>query len=135
MKMNLIKLIEFNKLGDDRGSLISLEGNVNIPFDIRRVYYIFGTKQNVARGFHAHKDLQQVAICVKGECKFILDDGKKRESIRLNKPNVGLYIDSMKWREMHDFSEDCVLMVLASHQYDESDYIRNYDDFITLSVK
>lgn len=135
MKMNLIKLIEFNKLGDDRGSLISLEGNVNIPFDIRRVYYIFGTKQNVARGFHAHKDLQQVAICVKGECKFILDDGKKRESIRLNKPNVGLYIDSMKWREMHDFSEDCVLMVLASHQYDESDYIRNYDDFITASVK
>ncbi|PSV98595.1 sugar 3,4-ketoisomerase [Photobacterium iliopiscarium] len=133
--MNLIKLIEFNKLGDDRGSLISLEGNLNIPFEIRRVYYIFGTKENISRGFHAHKDLQQVAICVKGSCRFILDNGILRQSVILDKPNVGLYIDSMKWREMHNFSDDCVLMVLASHQYDESDYIRNYDDFITLSVK
>ncbi|HIF9267926.1 TPA: sugar 3,4-ketoisomerase [Photobacterium damselae] len=133
--MNLIKLIEFNKLGDDRGSLISLEGNLNIPFEIRRVYYIFDTKENISRGFHAHKDLQQVAICVKGSCRFILDNGILRQSVILDKPNVGLYIDSMKWREMHDFSDDCVLMVLASHEYDESDYIRNYDDFITMSVK
>ncbi|MGX9457590.1 sugar 3,4-ketoisomerase [Photobacterium damselae subsp. damselae] len=133
--MNLIKLIKFNKLGDDRGSLISLEGNLNIPFEIRRVYYIFDTKENISRGFHAHKDLQQVAICVKGSCRFILDNGILRQSVILDKPNVGLYIDSMKWREMHDFSDDCVLMVLASHEYDESDYIRNYDDFITMSVK
>ncbi|WP_305373331.1 sugar 3,4-ketoisomerase [Photobacterium leiognathi] len=133
--MSLINLIEFNCLGDDRGGLISLEQNKNIPFDIKRVYYILDTKKGVARGFHAHKDLQQVAVCVKGSCRFILDNGVQRESVILDKPNIGLYIDSMKWREMHDFSQDCVLMVIANHHYDEADYIRNYDDFLTVSVK
>jgi dTDP-4-dehydrorhamnose 3,5-epimerase-like enzyme len=128
--MSLIKLIEFNRLGDDRGGLISLEQNQNIPFDIKRVYYIFDTKEGVARGFHAHKDLQQVAICVKGSCRFILDNGVQSESVILNKPNIGLFINSMIWREMHDFSEDCVLMVLASNNYDEADYIRDYDHFL-----
>lgn len=128
--MSLIKLIEFNRLGDDRGGLISLEQNQNIPFDIKRVYYIFDTKEGVARGFHAHKDLQQVAICVKGSCRFILDNGVQSESVILNKPNIGLFINSMMWREMHDFSEDCVLMVIANHHYDEADYIRDYDDFL-----
>ncbi|MGI2109507.1 sugar 3,4-ketoisomerase [Shewanella frigidimarina] len=128
--MSLIKTIEFDVLGDERGSLISLEQNRNIPFDIKRVYYIFDSAEDISRGFHAHKDLQQVAICVKGSCRFILDDGKSRESIVLGAQNIGLYIDSNKWREMHDFSEDCVLMVLASETYDEADYIRDYDDFI-----
>lgn len=128
--MSLIKTIEFDLLGDDRGSLISLEENENIPFNIKRVYYIFGTEQGVARGFHAHKNLQQVAICVKGSCRFILDNGTNRESVVLDSPSVGLYIDNNKWREMHDFSEDCVLMVLASNYYDEEDYIRDYDDFL-----
>ncbi|KAB2823514.1 sugar 3,4-ketoisomerase [Aliivibrio finisterrensis] len=127
--MSLIKTIEFDLLGDDRGSLISLEENKNIPFDIKRVYYIFGTEQGVARGFHAHKNLQQIAICVKGSCRFILDNGKCRESIVLDSPSVGLYIDNNKWREMHGFSEDCVLVVLASDYYDEADYIRDYDEF------
>lgn len=131
--MSLIKLIEFDQLGDARGGLISLEENKNIPFDIKRVYYIFDTKDGVARGFHAHKDLRQVAICVKGSCQFILDDGIERESVILNKPNIGLFISSMMWREMHDFSEDCVLMVLASNYYDEADYIRSYDEFLTAS--
>lgn len=128
--MSLIKLIEFNQLGDDRGGLVSLEQNKNIPFGIKRVYYIFDTKEGVARGFHAHKDLQQVAICVKGSCRFILDDGVQRESVILDKPNIGLFINSMMWREMYDFSEDCVLMVIANHHYDEADYIRDYDDFL-----
>ena len=130
--MSLIKLIEFNRLGDDRGGLISLEQNQNIPFDIKRVYYIFDTQQGVARGFHAHKDLQQVAICVKGSCRFILDNGVQRESVILDEPNLGLFIDSMMWREMHDFSDDCVLMVIANHHYDEADYIRNYDEFMRM---
>lgn len=130
--MSLIKLIEFNQLGDDRGGLVSLEQNKNIPFDIKRVYYIFDTKEGVARGFHAHKDLQQVAICVKGSCRFIFDNSVQRESIILDKPNMGLFIDSMMWREMHDFSDDCVLMVLASNYYDESDYIRDYNIFLEL---
>ncbi|MCG3886790.1 WxcM-like domain-containing protein [Photobacterium leiognathi] len=131
--MSLIKLIEFNRLGDDRGALVSLEENKNIPFEIKRVYYIFETKEDVARGFHAHKDLQQVAICVKGSCRFFLDNGIQRESVILDKPNMGLFINSMMWREMHDFSHDCVLMVLASNYYYEADYIRSYDEFLTAS--
>jgi dTDP-4-dehydrorhamnose 3,5-epimerase-like enzyme len=128
--MSIIKMIKFDLLGDERGSLISLEENKNIPFDIKRVYYIFGTEQGVARGFHAHKNLQQIAICVKGSCRFILDNGTDRESVVLDSPSVGLYIDNNKWREMHDFSEDCVLVVLASDYYDEADYIRDYKAFV-----
>ncbi|KHA61694.1 dTDP-6-deoxy-3,4-keto-hexulose isomerase [Vibrio variabilis] len=133
--MSLIKTLEFNVLGDDRGSLISLEQNKNIPFDIKRIYYIFDTQQDVSRGFHAHRNLQQVAVCVKGSCRFTLDDGQTRESILMDSPNVGLYIDNHKWREMHDFSEDCVLIVLASDYYEEADYIRDYDEFLKEVVK
>lgn len=133
--MSLIKLIEFNQLGDVRGGLVSLEQNKNIPFNIKRVYYIFDTKEGVARGFHAHKDLQQVAVCVKGSCRFLMDDGHNKAEIILDNPNKGILIDVMQWHEMHDFSDDCVLMVLASNYYDEADYIRNYDDFLTASVK
>lgn len=128
--MSLIKLINFHSLGDDRGSLISLEAQKNIPFEIRRVYYLFRTKANVARGFHAHKKLKQVAIAVSGSCRFILDDGTARNEIVLDDPSMGLLIDSFLWREMHDFSQDCVLMVLASDIYDEADYIRNFNDFL-----
>ncbi|MCG9537200.1 sugar 3,4-ketoisomerase [Providencia huaxiensis] len=128
--MKLINTIEFKTLGDDRGSLVSLEQNKNIPFEVKRIYYIFGTKEGVSRGFHAHKNLQQVAICVKGSCRFVLDDGHNKDEIILDSPNVGLHINSFMWREMHDFSEDCVLIVLASELYDESDYIRNYNDFL-----
>lgn len=131
--MSLINLIEFKTLGDDRGSLISLEQNKNIPFEIKRIYYIFGTKENVSRGFHAHKNLQQVAVCLSGSCRFVLDNGEKREEIILNSPDKGLYINNYMWREMHDFSPDCVLIVLASDFYLESDYIRNYDDFLKSS--
>lgn len=123
-------LIKFDNLGDRRGSLISLEENKNIPFSIKRIYYIFGTKKGEARGFHAHKNLEQVAVCLKGSVNFILDDGKSKEEYLLNSPDYGLYIKGLKWREMHDFSDDCVLMVIASELFDESDYIRNYDEFI-----
>jgi len=128
--MSLIKLIDFSILGDSRGSLVALESNKNVPFDIKRVYYIFGTKNQVSRGFHAHKDLQQIAVCVSGSCEFLLDDGKTRESVVLDNPSRALYIDNNKWREMHNFSDDCVLLVLASKYYDESDYIRDYNEFL-----
>jgi len=128
--MSLLKTIDFSQLGDERGSLISLEANKQIPFDIKRVYYIYGTEKEVARGFHAHKQLQQVAVCVAGKCRMILDDGKKREEMWLDSPAKGLLIEDMVWREMHDFSENCVLLVLASEHYDESDYIRDYETFL-----
>ncbi|MEL0638708.1 FdtA/QdtA family cupin domain-containing protein [Marinomonas sp. TI.3.20] len=131
--MSLVQLIDFPPLGDDRGSLVALEANKSIPFDIKRVYYIFGTEQGVARGFHAHKELKQVAVCVTGRCRMVLDDGKHREEVWLDSPTKGILIEDMIWREMHDFSEDCVLLVLASEYYDESDYIRDYDQFLECS--
>lgn len=126
--MSLINLIDFPIMGDQRGSLVALESAKNIPFEIKRVYYIFGTDSDTARGFHAHKKLQQVAICLSGKCRMVLDDGKKREEIWLDSPNKGLNIGNL-WHEMHDFTPDCVLLVLASEHYDESDYIRDYDQY------
>lgn len=128
--MSLIDLIDFKSLGDDRGQLFSLESNQNIPFDIKRVYYMFGMQDDLPRGFHAHKELQQVAICIKGRCKMIMDDGTTKEEVVIEKPNTGIIIDKLIWHEMHDFSVDCILMVIASDYYDESDYIRDYDEFL-----
>ena len=128
--MNNYKLLNFATLGDSRGSLIALEENYNAPFDIKRVYYIFDTKKGVERGFHAHIKLKQIAIAVKGSCTFILDNGKTKDEIKLNNPNKGLLIEGLIWREMKDFSSDCVLVVLASEHYNESDYIRNYNKFL-----
>lgn len=125
-----IKLLPLQTHGDDRGSLISLEETENIPFTIKRVYYMFNTGSDVRRGFHAHKALKQVAIAIRGSCRFVLDDGKERVEVRLDNPAQGLLIDSCIWREMYDFSEDCVLMVLADSHYDEADYIRDYEQFL-----
>lgn len=125
-----VKLIPLQAHGDDRGSLIALEEEHNIPFQIKRVYYMFNTKKEVRRGFHAHKRLKQVAIAVRGSCRFVLDDGTERVELLLDNPAQGLLIDSCIWREMYDFSEDCVLMVLADCLYDESDYVRDYEKFL-----
>lgn len=128
--MSLIQWQLFPAHGDDRGSLIALEGKKTVPFDIKRVYYIFGTQRGVARGFHAHFNLKQLAVCLTGKCRMILDDGKKREEVWLDSPAKGLIIGDLIWREMYDFSEDCILLVLASEHYDELDYIRDYDEFL-----
>jgi dTDP-4-dehydrorhamnose 3,5-epimerase-like enzyme len=125
-----IETVNFIVKGDDRGSLIALEENHNVPFDVKRVYYIFSTKENIRRGFHAHKNLKQLAICVSGSCTFLLDDGMTKQYIELNAPTQGLLIEGLVWREMYNFSSDCVLMVLADAYYDENDYIREYDDFL-----
>ncbi|WP_151763118.1 WxcM-like domain-containing protein [Acinetobacter nosocomialis] len=127
--MNLVKLVDLPNFGDERGGLVAIESNQSIPFEVKRLYYIFNTNDQ-PRGFHAHIDLKQVAICLKGSCKFILDNGLVKEEVVLDNPSQGLIIQGLIWREMHDFSEDCVLLVLASDYYDESDYIRNYDDFL-----
>lgn len=120
-------------IGDDRGSLIALESGHNIPFDIKRCYYIFGTQTGVRRGFHAHKTLNQLLICTSGSCRIYLDDGKATQEVLLDSPSKGLHISGLIWREMHDFSDDCVLMVLADQYYDEDDYLRNYHDFLSLA--
>lgn len=125
-----VQLFPLQLHGDERGALVALEDGKNIPFEIKRVYYLFQTKPGVARGFHAHKRLKQVAIAVRGSCRFLLDDGQERVEIVLDNPAQGIFIESFMWHEMYDFSEDCVLMVLADHHYDESDYVRDYDEFI-----
>lgn len=128
-----IKLIPLQPHGDDRGSLVALEEGQNIPFEIKRVYYMFKTKEGVRRGLHAHRKLKQVAIAVRGSCRFVLDDSKERVEILLDNPAQGLLIESFMWREMYDFSDDCVLMVLADQLYDEADYVRDYNEFLNLA--
>ena len=130
--MRLIQWINLPPLGDERGSLVALEAAKTIPFDIQRVYYLFDTKPGVSRGFHAHKKLQQVAVCVTGQCRMVLDDGKERKEVWLDSSVKGIALPPMVWHEMHDFSPDCVLLVLASEHYDETDYIRDYEDFLRL---
>ncbi len=128
--MSLIKIINFPSLGDERGSLVSLESHKNIPFEIKRVYYIFGTKSDVSRGFHAHRSIKQITICISGSCRFILNDGYNSEEVLLDSPTKGLLIEDLIWREMHDFSSDCVLLVLTNKYFNEKDYIRDYKEFI-----
>ena len=123
-------LLNFKEIGDERGLLVSLEALKNIPFEVKRVYYIYNTKTEVSRGFHAHKELQQVIVCISGSCVVMLDDGKEKQNYHLNKPSQGLFVNKLIWHEMHHFSEDCVLMVLASDYYDEEDYLRKYDYFL-----
>jgi len=128
--MSLLNIIQFRRLGDERGSLISIESNKNISFDIKRIYYIYGTKNGVSRGYHAHRNLKQIIICVSGSCHLILDNGKERESVYLNDPTIGLLVESLIWHEMYEFSPDCILLVLANNFYDENDYIRDYATFV-----
>lgn len=133
--MSLIELIEFPTFVDDRGTLVALEANRQIPFVVNRVYFIYGANPSVARGFHAHRELRQLAICLVGSCRIVMDDGKSKEQVILNSPKRGLVIAPMQWHEMYDFSADCVLMVLADKVYDERDYIRFYEDFLSISGK
>ena len=108
----------------------TLEEFKDIPFEIKRVYYMYDTGEGVRRGFHAHKSLQQILVCIHGSCKILLDNGREKKIIPLEKPYEGLYIANNMWREMFDFSPDAVLLVLASDYYNEADYIRNYDEFL-----
>lgn len=127
-----VTMYQFPPHGDDRGQLIAIEAQKDLPFDIKRVYYIYDTLPGVRRGFHAHRCLQQILVCVSGSCKIHLDNGHDTAEVLLDTPSKGLYIANDMWREMYDFSPDAVLLVLASEYYDEADYIRNYEDFIKL---
>ncbi len=127
--MQVMKYV-FQPHGDNRGQLVALEELKDIPFKIKRVYYMYDTACGVTRGYHAHKALEQILICIHGSCKIRLDNGVETKIIPLEKPYEGLYVSNLMWREMFDFSSDAVLMVLASELYDEADYIRDYDEFL-----
>ena len=127
------KIVTLPSLGDQRGSLTPIERATGLSFDIARVYFIYGTVSGVSRGFHAHRNLNQLAVCVSGSCNLVVDDGSKRSEVRLDGPEHGLEMGRMIWREMHDFSADCVLAVLADRPYDKFDYIRDYEEFVRLA--
>lgn len=114
----------------DEGILCFAEAKNHIPFSIKRIYYIFGVEKDATRGLHAHKKTLQMLFCIKGEIKIVLDNGFKREEIVLDKPNKGVFLDKLLWHEMADFGKDTLLLVLASDYYKESDYIRDYGEFI-----
>jgi len=127
--MQVIKYV-FQPHGDARGQLVALEEFKDIPFHIKRVYYLYETAEGVVRGYHAHKTLQQILVCIHGSCKIMLDNGCEKKVVPLEKPYEGLYVPNAMWREMFDFSPDAVLLVLASELYDENDYIRDYNEFM-----
>ncbi len=129
----ITKLEEFKILGDHRGQLVALEANKQIPFDVKRVFYIYGTQEGVPRGNHSHYKTKQFLVAVNGSCKVTLDNGKGKETFDLNRPNLGLFQDALIWGSMHDFSSDCVLMVLADEYYDASDYITDYNKFLEVA--
>lgn len=134
--MNIIekaKMLEFPQKGDDRGHLVIVEGYDDIPFEIKRIFYIYGSDSNVIRGQHANKKSEFVLINVAGTSKVKVKDGKGNEIIfSLNRPHTGVYLPRMVWKEMYDFSKDSVLLCLASTHYDSEEYIRKYDDFVAL---
>lgn len=119
----------FHTNKNDTGSLTFLEAMRDIPFMVKRIYYIYDIAKEARRGFHAHKELEQYLICIHGECTISLDDGSEVREVNLNSPSEGLYVGPGMWHEMHAFSPGAVLLVLASEYYDESDYIREYQDF------
>lgn len=125
------KLIDFVDRGDERGNLVVIEGEgMDIPFDIKRVFYIYGSDDTVVRGQHANRETEFLLVNVAGTSKVRVDNGHESAIIELNKPRMGLYIPAMLWKDMYDFSADSILLVLASRHYDAHEYIRNYDDYL-----
>ncbi|HAB39253.1 MAG TPA: hypothetical protein DCE52_14875 [Rhodobacteraceae bacterium] len=125
------RFIELSQIKDSRGDLTFVEGGKHLPFNIARVYYLYNVPVDAERGGHAHKELEQVVFALSGSFRMKIDDGKTKSEHWLRDPRKGLYIKNMIWREMDSFSQGAVCMVLASHWYDEVDYFRDYDDFLT----
>ena len=124
------KIINFNNLGDERGKLVVIEGNKDIPFEIKRAFYIYNSDQDVVRGQHANRESEFVLINVAGSSKVRITDSKEEIIVELNKPMMGVYIPKMIWKDMYDFSQDSVLLVLASTHYNGEEYIRDYNDYL-----
>lgn len=131
--MDGVRYIKLPVITDPRGDLTFLEGQRHIPFDIARVYYLYNVPVNSERGGHAHRDLQQVIFALSGSFRIRFDNGRSKQDITLRDPRRGVYVDRLVWREMDLFSQGAVCMVIASHPYDESDYYRDYDEFIAVA--
>lgn len=128
--MKNVRMLEFPQRGDERGHLVIVEGNKDVPFEIKRVFYIYGSDRDVVRGQHANRESEFVLINVAGKSKVKVKDGMGNEIIYdLNRPHMGIYLPRMVWKDMYEFSSDSVLLVLASTHYDPKEYIRDYDEF------
>ena len=125
-------ILQFANLGNERGKLVVIEGGQAIPFEIKRVFYIYESDATVVRGQHANRESEFVLINVAGKSKVRITDGKEEYIVELNKPMMGVYLPKMIWKDMYDFSPDSVLLVLASTHYDGKEYIRNYDDYLKI---
>jgi dTDP-4-dehydrorhamnose 3,5-epimerase-like enzyme len=128
------RLIELPRIADHRGNLSFVEGHRHVPFEIRRVYYLYDVPAGAARGGHAHRELEQVLIAVSGSFDVLLDDGRRSETVSLNRPFVGLYMSNMIWRELLNFSSGSVCLVLASEPFEEADYIREHAEFVRMAT-
>lgn len=128
--MRKFKILDFDELGDDRGHLVVAESQKQVPFVINRIFYIYGTKENVIRGKHANRVSEFVLINLQGSVKIRIDDGVKEDVVVLDKPNRGVYLESMVWKDMYDFSADSILLVLSNCGFDGEEYIRDYDLFL-----
>ena len=127
------RVIEFGEYGDERGNLVVAEcGGIDVPFDVKRVFYIYGSDSTVVRGSHANKRTEFVLINVAGSSKVRIDNGRETDVVELNRPRMGLFIPAMLWKDMYDFSEDSVLLVLASEHYDGNEYIRDHDEYVRM---
>ena len=124
------RILEFGDLGDERGNLVVVEGAQDIPFEIKRVFYIYGSDSEVVRGQHANRKSEFVLINVSGTSKVRVDNGSEEDIIELNRPRMGLYLPTMLWKDMYEFSEDSVLLVLTNTHYDGAEYIRDYDEYV-----
>lgn len=129
--MQTIKYV-FQPHGDDRGQLIAFEESKDIPFHIKRVYYMYNTAEGVIRGKHAHRTLDQILVCIHGSCTIVMDNGKEKKEIPLELPYEGLWMPHGVWHDMKDFAPGTVLLVFASDFYDPADYVRDYDEFLRL---
>ncbi len=128
----LCKEIRFKNLGDERGNLVVIEGGINIPFEIKRLFYIYGSDENVVRGQHANRESDFVLINVSGKSKVRITDGKEEFIHELNTPMEGIYIPKMIWKDMYDFSADSVLLCLANTHYNGAEYIRDYEEYVNI---
>ena len=128
----MYKKLLFSDFGDERGKLVVIEGNMDIPFEIKRTFYIYGSDSTVVRGRHANKETEFVLINVAGSSKVMVTNGKEKEIVSLVRPMEGIYLPKMIWKEMYDFSADSVLLVLANTHYDAREYIRDYDEYLKI---
>ena len=133
MKLKLCHIINLPKIADPRGNLTFIEGGRHVPFQIQRVYYLYDTPGGAERGGHAHKELRQLIVAMSGSFDVILNDGREKKRFHLNRSYYGLYVCPMIWRELDNFSSGSVCMVLASNFYDETDYYRDFQEFLKAS--